>query len=124
MANITAEDILANKNNYKNQIKQMGKEIPISDEEVLNLYESKNNIPQKDKTEVEKAMDNDFSNYNNLHKYYRNCIAIKAVIDMENAIGISNMNFDNPDFVKYLKDNLMNCALHKGLSLLKEKKHI
>lgn len=122
MTKITYEDILANKRNYKSQIKQAGRETSISDEEVLNFFESLDNIPQKDRVEIEKTINNDFSNYNNIDKYYRNCIGIKAVIDMEKAIGISNMNFDNPNFVNYLKDNLMNCALHKGLSVLKESK--
>lgn len=122
MAEITSEEIMTNKKNYKTYIKQQEKETPIAEEEVANFFESLNNLPEKDRVEVEKALNNNFGNYNNLDKYYRNCLAVKAVGDMEKAIGKSNMNFDNPDFVKYLQDNIMNCALHKGLSLLKESK--
>lgn len=119
---MTAEEILAYKNNYKNQIKQTGKEGVISDEVVLNFFESLNNVPEKDRTEVQKALNKDFSNYNNLNKFYTNCLAIKAVTDMEKIIGLSNMNFENPNLVNYLKENVMDCALHKGLSILKETK--
>lgn len=122
MAQITSEEILTNKKNYKNLIKQAGKEVAISNEEVENFFESLDNLSQKDKVEIEKALNNDYSNYNNLNKYYRNCIAIKNVLDMEATIGISNMNFNNPMLVEYLKNNLMNAGLHKGLSLLQDTK--
>lgn len=122
MAQLTSEEILTNKKNYKTHIKQLQKETPISEEEVLSFYESVKNIPEKDRTEVEKAMNNDFSNYNNLDKYYRNCIAMKACLDMEKTFDASNMNLDNPEFVNFLKENLMNCALHKGLSIMQETK--
>lgn len=122
MAEITTEEILTNKKNYKNQIKQLGREGSISEEEILNFFDSVKNIPEDDRAEVEKAIAKDFSNYNNLDKYYRNCIAIKAVNDMEKVFEIKDMNFENPNFVEYLKNNLMNCALHKGFSVLKDEK--
>ena len=122
MAEFTKDELLENKTNYKNIIKQQGKEVPISEEEVTSFFESLNNLPEKDKIEIEKALDGDFGNYNNLNKYYRNCLAVKAVLDMEKEIGLQNMNFDNPNFVQYLKNNQMNCALHKGISLLKNEK--
>lgn len=119
---LTSAEISTNKNNYKTQIKEAGKELPIQEQEVANFFDSLDNLPQKDKIEIEKAMNNDFSNYNNINKYYRNCLAIRAVDKMEKTIGVANMNFDNPEFVNYLKENIMDCALHKGLSVLQETK--
>ena len=122
MPQLTSEQISTNKKNYKTQTKQAGSESPIAEEEVDGLLGSLNNLPEKDRTEIERALNNDFGNYNNLNKYYRNCIATKAVRDMEKQFEAKDMNFDNPKFVEYLDKNVMNCALHKGISLLKTTK--
>lgn len=120
MPTLTKKQISANKKAYKNKIEQDGKQTPIDKEEVLSFIESVQNLSKDTKIEVEKALDNDFSNFNNLNKYYRNCISMKAVFDMEKEVGTKNMTIDNPNVVQYLKNNMMNCALHNGLSLLKD----
>lgn len=117
---MTQEEILAKQKAYKDMIEQQKTEPVISKQEVMDFFDSRDQLPKDDKLKVSMVVDKVFSNFNNLNKYYTNCLSLKAVMDMEKAVGEQNMNFDNPAVKQYLKDNIMDCTLHKGFSLLKQ----
>ena len=112
---MTSKELELKIEEYKAEVKEKGFERPLTDEEVIEIRDSFENMPLEYRDAIYLSFQNEHGNFEKLPLLIRNYLGAIALKQFRDKFG-DNPSLENEEVRQYLDKNLMNAALRAGIS--------